>query len=186
MNFKKILNKEISFTKTTFYITILIVVAIGILSAFYLPEFLKYIGLDFLSDNYLFISFIVMILSSISVLTNMIFSKHRRNIEPSNNDAFSKHINELERASDSIKSLEKFIVQQKSDLVKNKKTLDKLNPKRKKLKPIVESEKELVDSILSIQTENQSKKVFKERFIGFFLGLLSSAIASLVIWYFTK
>lgn len=186
MNLIDLLNKKISFTKTTFYITLVSVIGIGIVAGYYSTKFLKYLGLDFLAENFLLISFIAMILSSMLVFTIVVFAKHQKNSELSSNDDFSKQINQLERASDSIKSLEKFIVQQKSDLVKNKKTLDELNLERKKLKPIVESDQELVNSILSIQSKNQSNKIYKERFIGFFLGLLSSFIASIIIWYLTK
>lgn len=116
MNLKTLLNREISFTKTTFYIVIITAVIIGVLSALYMSDFFNYLGLDLLADNTLLIALVITLLSSVSALTNIVFGSSKKNV--SNNDLFTKQINELELASNSIKKLEEFIEQQKMILLK--------------------------------------------------------------------
>ena len=78
MKLKTFLNRRIAFTKTNFFFFILIAVIIGVLIAFYLPSFLKSLGFDFLVDNFLIISYVWTLLSSISVLTNIVFSNRKK------------------------------------------------------------------------------------------------------------
>jgi uncharacterized membrane protein YeaQ/YmgE (transglycosylase-associated protein family) len=183
MKLFKFLNKELRLTKTQVYVTFFGAIIIGILLSFYGQDILAFVGFDFLEENFLLISFILTIISSVIVLVNLLFSR-RGYIVKSN--SFEKQINELEQALSGIKSLELFIEEHKNKLLQNQKTIDELNLEKEKLQPIVESNQKIVASILNAHSENQSKNIFKERVVGFFLGLLSSSIVSLLIWYFTK
>lgn len=48
------------------------------------------------------------------------------------------------------------------------------------LRPVVEADREVVDTILRLQADKASANVWQERFIGFGLGILSSLVASLI------
>lgn len=185
MKLTNLLNRKIALSKKSFYILLLIGSVIGVTSGIYTEDFLRYLGVDFLADNILLIGLILTFLGSSVVLTNILFSRGGGNLNITDNGIFNKQISDLEKASSSIKGLEDFISQQKKALIQNKETIEKLSKEREKLNPIVETERELVDSILSLQTEKNSKAILKERIIGFLIGLISSSLASIIIWYFT-
>jgi peptidoglycan hydrolase CwlO-like protein len=90
----------------------------------------------------------------------------------------STQITKLDEIQNTLADLQNFISTQKESLIKTEKTVKSLRDEKEKLEPIVKADKELVMSIIELQQRNQEDQIWKDRSIGFFLGIVSSLIGS--------
>ena len=75
-----------------------------------------------------------------------------------------------------------FIETQKNSLRETEDTITSLQKEREKLKPIVESDRAIVEAIFRAQEERNHANIWQERWIGFAFGIGASVIASF-IWF---
>ena len=98
---------------------------------------------------------------------------------------YETQIDQLESTERNIKALLQFIDHQKSSLRNTQDTILELKQEQEKLQPLVESDKKIVDAIFKAQEERNSANVWRERWIGFGMGILASLIASF-LWFVAK
>ncbi len=105
--------------------------------------------------------------------------------EEKQNIIFEKQIETLDRVQDSLDTLKNFVKGQKTQLVKSQQVISDLKNEQKKLKPIVQADRETVEALFALQSERQKRNVWAERAMGLFLGITGSLVASLV-WSYLK
>ncbi len=101
-------------------------------------------------------------------------------------EGIKSQINKLETMQASLEEFQEFISQQKKRLEMDKVAVDNLKNEKDQLEPIVKADREIVESILELQQERFRKQVWKERFIGFLIGFLSSLAASSVFIFLNR
>jgi sensor c-di-GMP phosphodiesterase-like protein len=69
---------------------------------------------------------------------------------------------------------------QKEQLKQSQQTVESLKKEQAELKPVVEADRKIVESILSLQAQRAKANVWQERLIGFGLGVVGSLFASLI------
>jgi len=94
---------------------------------------------------------------------------------------FTVQINTLENVSKNLTILQKFIAEQKAQLIESEKTLTRLKNEEEKLKPVIEADRKTVEAILKMQSEIIDKNIWIERSVAFILGVLSSLFATFIL-----
>ncbi|MFI5331164.1 MAG: HNH endonuclease [Desulfobaccales bacterium] len=109
--------------------------------------------------------------------------------ERKENLSYYDQINQLDSVERNIKQLLGFVKQQRIQLRVTEDALLSLQSERDRLKPLVESDRKVVEAIFIAQEQRAQNSINKERLIGFGLGFLASVVASaimLVINYFIR
>ncbi|MEY8847377.1 hypothetical protein AB9K26_01060 [Psychroserpens sp. XS_ASV72] len=92
-------------------------------------------------------------------------------------------IENLDDISKDLKNLQTFVESQKKKLASENEALENLRKEKENLKPLVEADKKILEAVFLEQEKRQQKEVWYERAFGFFIGIFSSLIASLLfIW----
>lgn len=107
--------------------------------------------------------------------------KQRREVTRLESLNYKTQIEQLEQTENGIKQLLGFIEHQKK-IGEAEDTVASLKKEREALKPIVESDKAVVDAIFQAQEKRNQKNVWRERWIGFAFGVAASLVASF-IWF---
>lgn len=89
-----------------------------------------------------------------------------------------QELEKLRQAEKSLTSLEQFVAEQRKAAIEVQEVVDQLASEQKKLEPVVEADRATVDAVLRAHSDSQKADVWKERGIGFVLGILSSFIVS--------
>ena len=89
-------------------------------------------------------------------------------------------LDKLDDIEKSLSELKFFIESQKTNLRESEARIMELNQEKEKLKPIIEADKKTIEALFLVQEERNRDKVWSERFIGAFFGILSSFIATLI------
>ena len=97
------------------------------------------------------------------------------------NITYIQQLDNLNNVETNLKNLVEFIELEKQRLKESEKLLNDLKNEEQLLKPIVESDRRTVESILEVQNRKAQETASRERWIGFSLGILASLIASIVI-----
>ncbi len=95
---------------------------------------------------------------------------------------YEEQIVQLESTEENIQQLLLFIDHQKSSLRNTQDTIVALKLEQEKLKPLVESDQRIVDALFKAQEERSNSNIWRERWVGFGMGILASLIASF-IWF---
>lgn len=125
------------------------------------------------------IIFISGITAFISFAINIDEEKRKEKLMESNN--YQTQINQLNDTEKNIKNLLAFVNTQKVSLRETEEALLTLKSEREKLRPLVETDRATVEAVFKAQEERTSANVWRERWIGFGLGLFASVIASLLL-----
>lgn len=108
--------------------------------------------------------------------------KQRREETRLENLNYQTQIEQLEQTEVGIKQLLSFIELQKQNIREAEDTVSSLKKEQETLKPLVESDKAVVDAIFRAQEKRNQKNDWRERWIGFAFGVAASLIASF-IWF---
>ncbi len=95
---------------------------------------------------------------------------------------YQTQIQQLNQTEINIRQLLQFVESQKSTLRSTEDTINSLREEQEKLKPLVESDRTVVDAIFRAQEERSNGNVWRERWIGFAFGVVSSLLASF-LWF---
>jgi Na+-transporting NADH:ubiquinone oxidoreductase subunit NqrC len=95
---------------------------------------------------------------------------------------YQTQIQQLNQTENNIKQLLQFVETQKMTLRNTEDTISSLKSEQEKLKPLVESDRSVVDAIFRAQEERNSTSIWRERWIGFGLGVVASLFASF-LWF---
>lgn len=93
-----------------------------------------------------------------------------------------EQISELNQIESSINNLQEFIDLQKLKLTETEESIKKLNDEKQKLETAVNIDKTSVEALFRIQEERNRHSIWKERLIGFVIGIFSSIVASISIF----
>lgn len=96
------------------------------------------------------------------------------------NATYIKQIETLNTTEANLRNLIEFVESEKRRLSDSEKVLNNLRNEERLLKPVVESDRKTVESILELQNQKAQQNVSRERWIGFSLGVLASLIASVL------
>jgi hypothetical protein len=92
----------------------------------------------------------------------------------------------LDSISKSLNEILYFVDYQKTSLETQNQNLEELIKENKELEPVVNTKKELVDAIFRVQEQRNLKDKRRDQIIGFIFGVLSSLVASLIIYLWKK
>jgi hypothetical protein len=108
----------------------------------------------------------------------------------SKDESFQTQLTHLNDTEASLKSLLKFVDDQRNQLQQSEELVGKLKEEHDRLKPVVEADQKVVAAVLAAQAENDKVNRWGERLIGFGFGILGSLVAALIwqgfAWYFRK
>lgn len=113
--------------------------------------------------------------------------KLKKEIGRKENLTYYTQIEQLDKTERNIKQLLEFIKQQRTQLKVTEDALLSLQSERDRLKPLVESDRKVVEGLFIEQEQRNQAIIHRERWIGFGLGILASVLASaimLVVKYF--
>lgn len=99
---------------------------------------------------------------------------------PDETAAYQEQLTKLTDVENSLANLKTFVHEQKEHLANSQSILDGLNAKHDKLKQVVSHDESVVNAVLDVYQERQQNNVWRERAIGFLIGILSSLIASVI------
>lgn len=99
---------------------------------------------------------------------------------------FEHQIESLNQVEQSLNTLKTFVVEQRENLRQSEQTISQLKEEQKKLTPIVQANREVIESLIALQAERLSTKTWLERALGFFIGVTASLVASLIFAYFKR
>jgi hypothetical protein len=89
----------------------------------------------------------------------------------------------LNNIEGSIDALREFVKNQKENLKTSQIAIKELEGEREKLKPVVEADRKVVDALFQLQAEKQKQSIWLDRAFGFFIGIASSLVATLLWAY---
>lgn len=95
---------------------------------------------------------------------------------------YQTQIHQLNQTESNIKQLLQFVETQKMTLRNTEDTISSLKSEQEKLKPLVESDRSVVDAIFRAQEERNRASIWRERWIGFGFGVAASLFASF-LWF---
>lgn len=123
---------------------------------------------------------IITIIALLIVVPFSFYDKHRQEKAREENLVYHKQMESLNSVEESIKDLIKFVEVQKQQLRESEDVIGRLKSEESKLRPVVEADSKVVSAILEAQENRNKNTAWKERGIGFSLGILASLIASIL------
>jgi DNA repair exonuclease SbcCD ATPase subunit len=108
-------------------------------------------------------------------------AQESKRLENNNYQAQLKQLSETEK---NIQQLLTFVKTQQITLRETEDSIAKLRSEKEKLQPLVELDRAAIETIFRSQEERANASVWRERFIGFAIGIVASLIASF-IWSIT-
>jgi predicted negative regulator of RcsB-dependent stress response len=126
------------------------------------------------------VKFSFAIIMAIVAASMSFYEKHEKDIEREKSQTYEKQVERLSNIQDSVKDLAEFVSQQQKQLEASRDTLQNLENERKKLEPVVQADRQVVEAILKLQADQERSSVWLERGIGFLLGIAGSLIASII------
>lgn len=110
------------------------------------------------------------------------YEKNRKDAVRLENSTYSKQIKQLDDMESSVAELLTFLDDQKKSMRDTQDALDSLKTERDNLAPLVQSDREVIDSIFLAQEQRSESNIWTERWIGFGFGIVASLIASF-LWF---
>jgi mannitol-specific phosphotransferase system IIBC component len=108
------------------------------------------------------------------------FDKQRRTDLLESSPTYEQQIERLQQTEMNVKQLLTFVENEKKRLHESEDLLASMKAEHERLSPIVESDRKVVEAVLGAQAQQQARGVWRERWIGFALGVAASMIASFV------
>ncbi|MFV3405863.1 hypothetical protein ACNFIC_18225 [Pseudomonas sp. NY15463] len=118
---------------------------------------------------------------TVIIITALRIDEEKRNQKLMGSDNYQTQINQLNATEKNIQDLLAFVKSQKNSLRETEETLLTLKSEQEKLRPLVETDRATVEAVLRAQEERAGTNIWKERLIGFLLGVFGSIVAS-IIW----
>ncbi|MFW0888424.1 UNVERIFIED_CONTAM: hypothetical protein MKS84_17195 [Pseudomonas sp. JL1] len=100
------------------------------------------------------------------------------------NNTYQAQLKQLSETETNIQQLLAFVKTQQITLRETEESIAKLRTEKEKLQPLVELDQAAIEAIFRFQEERANASVWRERFIGFAIGIVASLIASF-IWSIT-
>ncbi|MBW2664450.1 MAG: hypothetical protein JRD93_21355 [Deltaproteobacteria bacterium] len=101
-------------------------------------------------------------------------------------ETYNEQIQALNDVEKSLNNLVDFVGRQKHKLRESEDILNALKKEHDTLKPVIETEREIIQKIFAIQSKRYMDNIWKERVVSFFVGVLASVIASFLYGLFQR
>jgi chromosome segregation ATPase len=85
-----------------------------------------------------------------------------------------------------LTDLNRFLEKEQARVLNTEATIRKLSEEQSKLEPLVQTQKEVIEAILAAHSTRTAKNAWKERLLGFTLGLLASLVAATIHEYLKR
>ena len=128
------------------------------------------------------VTVIVTIISVVAVVAgayfankNRLVAQETRRLEDQN---YARQISSLNQIRGNLQDLIKFVDSQREQLKQSEYMLTSLKNEHDKLKPLVEADRQIVDSLFIAQETRNKEAQNRERWIGFGFGVIASLVAS--------
>ena len=108
-------------------------------------------------------------------------AKLNANLKASTTLYYTNKIESLNQTRDDLKSLIEFIDYEKDNLKTTEEALQSLRSEHNRLQKIIESDRKVIDAIFTAQEERNKITQNNERIFGFWIGVSSSLIAT-ILW----
>lgn len=95
---------------------------------------------------------------------------------------YQGQIQQLDEMEHNVTQLLEFVTNQKKTLQETEDAIANLKVEKEKLQPLVETDRAVVEALFRAQEERANSNIWRERWIGFGLGVVASLIASF-IWF---
>lgn len=99
---------------------------------------------------------------------------------------YSAIIESIEEIGKQLSQLSQFLEKERARLADTETTIRSLKDEQTKLEPVVRTQRETVEAILAAHSERTARHAWKERVLGFTLGVIASLIASFVYGYLRR
>lgn len=106
--------------------------------------------------------------------------REQREAKRLENLSYSKQLESLNQVRSNLEGLLEFVDLQRAQLKQEEATLTTMKTEHETLKPLLETDKRVIDAIFAAQEMRNQQAQMTERWIGFGLGVLASLIASFV------
>jgi fructose-specific phosphotransferase system IIC component len=104
-------------------------------------------------------------------------------VQPDTN-SYSTVLAQVSKMGKQLSDLGLFLEQESKRVADTEDILSKLQEEKTKLEPVILSQRETVDAILAAHSKRNASNVWKERVMGFVLGLLASLLAGIIYDFF--
>lgn len=92
----------------------------------------------------------------------------------------NEQIAELEQLQKSLEGLSQFVEKQKESIIESEKTLEKLKKEEARLKPLVETNKQAIEEIIRMSSEDFAERQSQGKWSGFVFGIWTSLFATIL------
>ncbi len=100
--------------------------------------------------------------------------------------AYSGMIEQLARMGKSLGEVSAFLEQERAKVAEAERTLNELQKEKAELEPVIATQRQTVDAILAAYAARGRVSAWKDRIVGFSLGVISSLIAAFIWEALTK
>jgi hypothetical protein len=104
--------------------------------------------------------------------------QNRQETARQQNLSYGTQIAEMTRMEQSLHNLTDFVQGQKTKLKESEDLIAYLKSEQERLKPFVDADRKAIQAVFDLQDERNRSTLWRERWIGFGLGVLASLIAS--------
>lgn len=94
---------------------------------------------------------------------------------------FADQMSALDQTQRSLDQLSKFVEAQRESIGASQKALERLRGEQKRLEPLVQADRNVVDALLSQQAVKAAAVADHERWVGFGFGVIASLVASILV-----
>ena len=101
-------------------------------------------------------------------------AKRRENL------SYTQQVENLNKVQESLNDLTQFVELQRERLKESEDIVNNLKTEHEKLKPVVEADRKTIEALFDLQYQKSRSDIWKERGIGFILGVLGSVVASFI------
>ena len=95
---------------------------------------------------------------------------------------YTEMLKHLDETRSMLHLLSEFLEKERSRVNESQRTLHRLKTEKSLLEPVVMTQRETVDAILSAYTTTNRAAIWKDRLLGFGLGVLSSVVATVMLY----
>jgi hypothetical protein len=99
---------------------------------------------------------------------------------------YSRMIEKLAHMAKSLSDLSAFLEREQSRVAETESTINELQKKKAQLEPVVTTQRETVDAILAAHAARVRASTWKDRLVGFSIGVLSSLVAAFIWQVLTR